>query len=110
MQANLDSILARVEELEKQVKALKVDLDDLKDLQMIGKMDVINLKNDVEGIEMINPEVAQQKENEKNLEELHHELREIRGQLANGGLNVCRNCGNVISRGTKFCAKCGGKI
>lgn len=108
-EANLGAIIARVDELERQIKLLKESLDELKDLELIGKMDVINLKNEVESVEMGNPDASQRKENARDLDEMRQELEQIRMQLSSGGLNVCRNCGTVIASGSKFCGKCGGK-
>jgi len=99
----------RVDELERLTKMLKAELDEVRDVQIMEKMDLVNLKNELEAIEMENPQITRQKQDTRNIDELSAELKEIHGQLSRGTLNVCKACGSVISRDAKFCGRCGGK-
>jgi len=102
-------VAQRVEELEKQLRLMRAELDEMKDVQLMEKMDLVNLRNELESLEMANPQLARQKTDARSIDELAAELKEIHGQLRQGVLNVCKGCGNVLPSGAKFCGKCGGK-
>lgn len=108
--ARFDEILKRVEELETHLKQLKSGLEEIKDMQLMEKLDMVNLKNEVERVEMANPEIAKQNDDARSIQELRIELDQIRQQLSAGRLNVCKNCGSVVESGSKYCGNCGGKV
>jgi regulator of replication initiation timing len=108
--ATLDSILKRVEELEKRVESLVKDLEDVKDIQLVEKMDIVNLKNEIESIEMTSPQISRGREETRSIEELTEELKDMREHLVSGGMGVCRSCGSAMPKGAAYCGKCGGKL
>lgn len=108
--ASLDDTLRRVEELESQVRALKKGLEEVKDIQLVEKMDILNLKNEIESIEMASPQFSKAKEESRSILELTEELEEMKEQLSGGRLNVCGHCGSVVPRGVNYCGRCGSKL
>ncbi len=106
----LDGILRRLDELERQVLALKADMEETKDVQLMEKLDIINLKNEVEAMEMARPEIAAQREETRTIEDLAADLRVMKEQLSRRNIRVCCKCGGVVSGEARFCGGCGGKV
>ncbi|NPV26076.1 MAG: zinc ribbon domain-containing protein [Firmicutes bacterium] len=99
---------------------VKTEIDQLKQqkkdaIEELGHIVYAMLKNDKFDLEKVNLKYAriaqidqEIKNKEDELEEIHVKTQQTLGKPITSGF--CPQCGNGVTQGAKFCAKCGHKI
>jgi ribosomal protein L40E len=111
----LSNIIDYLNKIEERIKTLEINLSEMKDLELVNKLDIINLKNEIEQIKLI-----------KGISTSGHSVEEIMSYMKNlenrlqkiestaptetKKLNICTKCGSVLPEKAKFCPNCGEKI
>jgi len=115
--------------VESKIKNLSERMSELKDLQMMNKLDIINLKNEVDKVKFTiipkqreSVQLAIKKKAEKEEDDIaskiinmfhHKKPEEIKPLIAKPRklkATKCPECGNTLIEGAKFCGKCGKKL
>jgi len=107
----IKELIAHINRVESKVKELQANLSDMNDLQLLNKLDIINLKNELEKLKMVFPEEAPEiEEKPKEAEEKSKEKPKKEPEEKPRDFLVCGKCGAILPLKAKFCSKCGKKV
>ena len=121
-------LITHVNKLESRIKDVQTSLSDMNDLQLLNKLDIINLKNEIDKLKMVLPggegeEVAEfelppempsapierlKEEPEEAPPKPKPRPKEVKEKPKN--FLVCKKCGAIMPKNAKFCGKCGKKV
>ena len=102
-------IIKHLNELEGKMRDIQGSVSDVNDLQIINKLDIINLKNEIDKIKLLMEqtlpiEKVEEAPEEKPKEEKKEKPPELKGY------RVCPKCSAQFPLKAKFCPKCGKKV
>ena len=122
--------MAETELIEERMKSIRDELEEIKDLQLVSKLDIINLKNEIDQLKFtvlslppdadkkINElvDLSNKIENIKNLKAILDDINNLKSRIqkmeeslgsAYKKVVKCKKCGYSLVSSAKFCGKCG---
>lgn len=113
-------LITHLNTLEEKIKAIKEEISEIKDAELIDKLDIINLSNQLERIKLTMPDISPETKNElehiskllekvKDVKRLQKEIEKIEKKLKIKKME-CPKCGFKVDEGDKFCGKCGERL
>ena len=99
--------------IEERIKALEAQVSDVNDLEILNKLDIINLKNEIEKLKMgFGPAGAPPEEQPKKVSKKEPQKEKPKKKETPKGpeIRTCPKCGAVVPSRAKYCGKCGAKL
>jgi chromosome segregation ATPase len=117
----ITELITHLNSVEEKLKAIKEEISEIKDAELLDKLDIINLSNQLERVKLTMPDitpetkgglehVSQLLEKIKDVKTLQKEIEKIEKKLKIEKGEVCPKCGAEVVKGDKFCGKCGVKL
>jgi ribosomal protein L40E len=102
----------RLESIEKRIKALEEGLEDANNLQLLNKLDIINLVNQMDQLKLVLPRtgipiIVRKPHITHTTKKIVKKVRVVQKAPK---LPLCAKCGSVLPKGAKFCGKCGTNV
>ena len=115
----IKELITHVNRIDSKIKDLETTTSDMNDLQLLNKLDIIHLKNEVDKLRLMVPE---EREGEMPAE-MRAEVVELPEEEPEEGppkaeekmpqkrdFIVCEGCGAILPLKAKFCGKCGKTV
>ena len=109
----LSNIIDYLNKIEDRINVIEANVSQIKDLELVNKLDIINLKNEIEQVKLIKGVKSDFSFDEIiiRLSELENKVQKIEGSITSGKKpSVCDKCGYPVPEGAKFCPNCGEKV
>jgi hypothetical protein len=100
----------RLSKIEDRLRVLQGTVSDINDLQLLNKLDIINLMNEIEKLGLGGIiSVPRTKPRPAPKPKIREKIRVVKIEQK-PKLNVCSSCGSPQPPVAKFCSKCGKKM
>ncbi|GEM_PF-3863779 len=109
-QFSVDEITKRILRIEDRLMSIEDNISEINDLQLINKLDIINLKNTIEGLMIGMSGAIEAKEKPKpkaKAKPVQPRPVPVPAEAKPAPKNMCKNCGAWVPPNAKFCTKCG---
>jgi ribosomal protein L40E len=101
-------IIKHLNELDGKMRDIQTSVSDVNDLQIINKLDIINLKNEIDKIKLLMEQTLPLEKVEEIPEEKPAPKKEKPLELK--GYRICPKCSAQFPLKARFCPKCGKKV
>lgn len=97
------------------VKSLESQISDVNDLEILNKLDIINLKNEIEKLKMSlggpmeAPPKQEKPKKKKKKKKKSKKKKKKKSKKKGPEVPTCKKCGALLPKNAKYCGKCGEK-